>query len=113
MNCEWVRENIVLHVYNELEDDARHELEQHLACGAVRAASQVLLQFVASVILQLVINVEHDIFSYPFTVHGCAPFLRAMLCSNSCGFAATSHLRLIERPPTPPATFTCRVTECS
>jgi HEAT repeat protein/putative zinc finger protein len=31
MNCEWVRENIVLQVYNELEDDARHELEQHLA----------------------------------------------------------------------------------
>ena len=31
MNCEWVRENIVLHVYNELADDARHELEQHVA----------------------------------------------------------------------------------
>src|SRR3981081_1649394 len=30
MNCKWVRENIVLHVYNELEDDARHELEQHV-----------------------------------------------------------------------------------
>jgi hypothetical protein len=31
MKCEWVKENIVLHVYNELEDDARHELEQHVA----------------------------------------------------------------------------------
>jgi hypothetical protein len=30
MNCEWVRENIALHVYNELADDARHELEQHI-----------------------------------------------------------------------------------
>jgi hypothetical protein len=38
MNCEWVRENIVLHVYNELEDDARHELEQHLARCADCAA---------------------------------------------------------------------------
>src|ERR1051325_5126616 len=27
MNCEWVRENIVLQVYGELADDARHELE--------------------------------------------------------------------------------------
>jgi hypothetical protein len=31
MKCEWVRENIVLHVYGELPDDARHELEQHIA----------------------------------------------------------------------------------
>jgi Putative zinc-finger len=30
MKCEWVRENIVLHVYGELADDARHELEQHV-----------------------------------------------------------------------------------
>ncbi len=31
MNCEWVRQNIVLQVYGELADDARHELEQHVA----------------------------------------------------------------------------------
>ncbi len=31
MKCEWVRENIVLEVYGELADDARHELEQHIA----------------------------------------------------------------------------------
>jgi anti-sigma factor RsiW len=30
MKCEWVQENILLHVYNELADDARYELEQHL-----------------------------------------------------------------------------------
>jgi anti-sigma factor RsiW len=30
MKCEWIRENIVLFVYNELADDARFELEQHL-----------------------------------------------------------------------------------
>ena len=30
MKCDWVRENIVLYVYNELADDARYELEQHL-----------------------------------------------------------------------------------
>jgi hypothetical protein len=29
MNCEWVRENIALYLYNELADDARHELEVH------------------------------------------------------------------------------------
>jgi len=31
MKCEWVRENIVFHVYGELADDVRHELEQHVA----------------------------------------------------------------------------------
>ncbi len=31
MKCEWVQENILLYIYNELQDDARYELEQHLA----------------------------------------------------------------------------------
>ena len=30
MKCEWVQENIVLQVYGDLADDARHELEQHV-----------------------------------------------------------------------------------
>src|SRR5271157_4170335 len=30
MNCEWVRQNITLYLYDELADDARHELEQHI-----------------------------------------------------------------------------------
>ena len=44
MKCEWVRENITLHVYGELADDARHELEQHIArcadCAAEVKAEQ-------------------------------------------------------------------------
>ena len=44
MKCEWVRENIVLHVYGELADDARHELEQHMTrcadCAAELKAEQ-------------------------------------------------------------------------
>ncbi|HLV86901.1 MAG TPA: HEAT repeat domain-containing protein [Candidatus Sulfotelmatobacter sp.] len=44
MKCEWVRENIVLHVYGELADDARHELEQHVMrcadCAAELKAEQ-------------------------------------------------------------------------
>jgi len=44
MKCEWVRQNIVLHVYGELADDARHELEQHVArcaeCAAELQAEQ-------------------------------------------------------------------------
>jgi hypothetical protein len=44
MKCEWVRENLTLHVYGELADDARHELEQHLArcadCAAELQAEQ-------------------------------------------------------------------------
>ena len=31
MKCEWVQQNVVLYVYDELPDDARHELEQHVA----------------------------------------------------------------------------------
>ena len=30
MKCEWVVENLVFYVYDELADDARHELEQHV-----------------------------------------------------------------------------------
>jgi hypothetical protein len=30
MKCEWVQQNIVFYVYDELADDARHELEQHI-----------------------------------------------------------------------------------
>lgn len=44
MKCEWVRENIVLQVYGELADDARHELEQHVSrcadCAAELKAEQ-------------------------------------------------------------------------
>lgn len=30
MNCEWVKSNVTLYIYDELADDARYELEQHL-----------------------------------------------------------------------------------
>jgi hypothetical protein len=31
MNCEWVKSNITMFVYDELADDSRFELEQHVA----------------------------------------------------------------------------------
>jgi len=44
MNCDWVQQNIALYLYNELADDAHHELEQHIArchaCAAELAAQQ-------------------------------------------------------------------------
>jgi hypothetical protein len=44
MKCEWVRENITFYVYGEVADDARHELEQHVArcadCAAELKAEQ-------------------------------------------------------------------------
>jgi hypothetical protein len=44
MNCEWVQQNITLYLYNELADDARHELEQHITrckdCAAELASQQ-------------------------------------------------------------------------
>ncbi|HUR37655.1 MAG TPA: HEAT repeat domain-containing protein [Terriglobales bacterium] len=46
MNCEWVKTNSALYVYEELADDARHELEMHLnkcdSCKADVAAMQGL-----------------------------------------------------------------------
>jgi hypothetical protein len=38
MKCEWVKENILLYVYNELPDDARYELEAHVGRCADCAA---------------------------------------------------------------------------
>jgi hypothetical protein len=38
MKCEWVKSNVVLYVYNELADDARYELEQHVGRCADCAA---------------------------------------------------------------------------
>jgi len=49
MKCEWVKENILLHLYNELPDDARYELEQHLArCADCAAELKVARRFHAS-----------------------------------------------------------------
>jgi HEAT repeats/Putative zinc-finger len=48
MKCEWVRESITLHVYGELADDARHELEQHVArCGDCAAELKAEQEFYA------------------------------------------------------------------
>ena len=47
MNCEWVQQNITLYLYGELADDARHELEQHVArcqACAVELAEQQTFQ---------------------------------------------------------------------
>jgi hypothetical protein len=53
MKCEWVRQNIVLHVYDELADDARYELDQHVArcteCAAELQAAREFRQMMATV----------------------------------------------------------------
>lgn len=38
MNCDWVKQNITFYIYDELPDDARHELEQHTERCAACAA---------------------------------------------------------------------------
>ena len=49
MKCEWVQENILLYIYNELPDDARYELEQHLArCADCAAELKATRQFHAT-----------------------------------------------------------------
>jgi anti-sigma factor RsiW len=46
MKCEWVKANLLLYVYDELLDDARYELEQHVdRCGECAAELQGLRQF--------------------------------------------------------------------
>jgi len=46
MKCVWVKENVLLYVYNELPDDARYELEQHLArCPDCTAQLKVARKF--------------------------------------------------------------------
>jgi len=46
MNCDWVQQNITLYLYNELADDAHHELEQHIArCTACAAELSAQQQF--------------------------------------------------------------------
>ena len=44
MNCDWVKENVILYVYDELADDSRIEMEQHAehcpACAAEIAAAR-------------------------------------------------------------------------
>ncbi len=44
MNCDWVQQNICLYLYNELTDDARHEVEQHIrrcqGCAAELTSQQ-------------------------------------------------------------------------
>ena len=30
MNCDWIKENVVLYIYDELADDAKYEFEQHM-----------------------------------------------------------------------------------
>ncbi len=46
MNCDWVQQNITLYLYSELADDARHELEQHVArCTACAGELSAQQQF--------------------------------------------------------------------
>ncbi|MBV9574268.1 MAG: HEAT repeat domain-containing protein [Acidobacteriales bacterium] len=56
MKCEWVRENILLHIYNELPDDARYELEQHLgrcsSCTAELKAARKLHATLSEVVAE-------------------------------------------------------------
>src|SRR5262249_12950109 len=64
--------------------------------GAFRAAPQVLLQFVTSIVCELVINVEDDIFLYPITLHNCTPFWGYSFKNPSGARLASTHIR--QRP---------------
>jgi hypothetical protein len=46
MNCDWTKENVVLHIYGELADDAKFAIEQHLRnCLGCRRELEAALEF--------------------------------------------------------------------
>jgi hypothetical protein len=46
MNCDWTKENVVLHIYGELADDAKFEFEQHVRhCLGCRRELETALEF--------------------------------------------------------------------
>jgi hypothetical protein len=46
MNCDWTKENVVLFIYGELEDDAKFEFEQHVRhCLGCRRELDAALEF--------------------------------------------------------------------
>src|ERR1700743_2739618 len=46
MNCDWIKENVVLYIYDELADDAKFEFEQHTRhCLACRGELETALEF--------------------------------------------------------------------
>jgi hypothetical protein len=48
MNCDWIKDNIVLFVYDELPDDARFEFEQHVQrCIGCRRELEAAREFKA------------------------------------------------------------------
>ena len=46
MNCDWIKENVVLYIYDELADDAKFEFEQHTRhCLGCRRELDTELEF--------------------------------------------------------------------
>jgi HEAT repeat protein/putative zinc finger protein len=46
MNCDWIKENVVLYVYDELSDDAKYEFEHHVhGCLGCRQEVEAALAF--------------------------------------------------------------------
>ena len=46
MNCEYAKNGIIEYVYDEMADDARHELEQHIArCASCAAELKAAREF--------------------------------------------------------------------
>src|SRR5439155_26857849 len=80
----------------KLSAELLHRVE--FAC-AVLATRDMLLQFVASVVGQLVINVENNVLLYPFALHSCLIGGRARRPSLHDLFLT----KLISDPPAFPA----------
>lgn len=46
MNCDWIKENVVLYIYDELADDAKYEFDQHVRqCLACKQELESALAF--------------------------------------------------------------------
>jgi len=57
MKCDWVQQNLTFYVYNELEDDARYEIEQHLGrcpecAGELKASRKLHATFSQHIVVE-------------------------------------------------------------
>src|SRR4029079_19410273 len=85
--------------------------------GAIGASRHMLFQFIASVVGQLVINVEQNIFLYPFAFHRCTLCLPLLLPSftrlDSRGRLSPRDRLFIACPPESLAAFAWLGIKCS
>jgi len=64
MNCNWIKENLVLYIYEELADDARYEFEHHAQqCLACKREVESALDFKSALSIQPVPEIAPNLLT--------------------------------------------------